>query len=107
MIKLIFSCLIAGTFFTAQAHVIANHITATSINLQAKIDIKIKNDTDETVQVYNAGSGGTYSLTKGATTTIKMEEGDKLYISEKGKKGKLLLEASSDMNGKVQLLSKL
>ena len=57
--------------------------------------------------VYNAGSGGSYSLTKGATTTIKMEEGDKLYLYEKGKKGKLLLEASSAMNGKVQLLSKL
>lgn len=74
---------------------------------QAKIDIKIKNDTDETVLVYNAGSGGTYSLTKGAITTIKMEKGDKLYISEKGKKGKLILEASPEMNGKIKKLSEL
>lgn len=72
-----------------------------------KLDIKIKNDTSDEVKVINAGSGGSYSLTKGATTTIKMEEGDKLHYYEKGKKGALLLTASKDMHGKVQLLSKL
>ena len=72
-----------------------------------KFDIKIKNDTDNEVKVINAGSGGSYSLTKGATTTIKMEEGDKLHYYEKGKKGALILTASKDMQGKVQLLSKL
>lgn len=72
-----------------------------------KFDIKIKNDTDNEVKVINAGSGGSYSLTKGATTTIKMEEGDKLHYYEKGKKGALILTASKEMNGKVQLLSKL
>jgi hypothetical protein len=71
-----------------------------------KFDIKIKNDTDNEVKVINAGSGGSYSLTKGATTTIKMEEGDKLHYYEKGKKGALILTASKDMDGKVQLLSK-
>ena len=106
MKKVLFTCLMASVYLTANANVNTNTI-AKEIIAQAKIDIKIKNDTSEAVQVYNAGSGGTYSLTKGATTTIKMEEGDKLYISEKGKKGKLLLEASSDMNGKVQKLSEL
>lgn len=72
-----------------------------------KLDIKIKNDTSDEVKVINAGSGGSYSLTKGATTTIKMEEGDKLYNYEKGKKGALLLTATKEMHGKVQLLSKL
>lgn len=72
-----------------------------------KFDIKIKNDTDNEVKVINAGSGGSYSLTKGATTTIKMEEGDKLHYYEKGKKGALILTATKEMNGKVQLLSKL
>ena len=72
-----------------------------------KLDIKIKNDTSDAVQVINAGSGGSYSLSKGATTTIKMEEGDKLYYYEKGKKGAFLLTASKEMDGKVQLLSKL
>lgn len=72
-----------------------------------KFDIKIKNDTDNEVKVINAGSGGSYSLTKGATTTIKMEEGDKLHYYEKGKKGALLLTATKEMHGKVQILSKL
>jgi hypothetical protein len=72
-----------------------------------KFDIKIKNDTDNEVKVINARSGGSYSLTKGATTTIKMEEGDKLHYYEKGKKGALILTASKEMDGKVQLLSKL
>lgn len=72
-----------------------------------KFDIKIKNDSGDEVTVLNAGSGGTYRLTKNATTTIKMEEGDKLFYYEGGKKGRLLLTASSDMNGKVQLYSKL
>ncbi len=72
-----------------------------------KFDIKIKNDTNDEVKVINAGSGGSYSLTKNATTTIKMEEGDKLHYYEKGKKGALILVASKEMHGKVQLLSKM
>ena len=72
-----------------------------------KFDIKIKNDTGNEVKVINAGSGGSYSLTKNATTTIKMEEGDKLHYYEKGKKGSLILIASKEMDGKVQLLSKI
>ena len=44
-----------------------------------KYDIKIKNETDNEVKMINAGSSGSYSLTKDATTTIKMEEGDKLH----------------------------
>ena len=74
---------------------------------EAKLVIKIKNDSGNEVTVYNAGSGGSYRLTKNATTTIKMEVGDKLYYYEGGKKGKLLLTADASMNGKVQLYSKL
>ena len=76
-------------------------------SISEKFDIKIKNDTDSDVKVINAGSGGSYSLTKGATTTIKMEEGDKLHFYEKGKKGALILSATKDMHNKTQLLSKL
>lgn len=72
-----------------------------------KFDIKIKNDSGDEVTVYNAGSGGSYRLTKNATTTIKMEAGDKLYYYEGGKKGRLLLTADAGMDGKVQLYSKL
>lgn len=77
------------------------------IIMTEKFDIKIKNDTNDEVKVINAGSGGSYSLTKNATTTIKMEEGDKLHYYEKGKKGNLILTATKEMHGKVQLLSKL
>lgn len=78
-----------------------------TIVVAEKVDIKIKNDTNDEVKVINAGSGGSYSLTKNATTTIKMEEGDKLHYYEKGKKGALILVASKEMHGKVQLLSKM
>ena len=57
--------------------------------------------------VINAGSGGTYRLSKNTVVTIKMDEGDKLFVYEKGKKGAMLLVASSEMDGKVQLVSKL
>ena len=107
MKKIILSLAMISVCYTVKAKITLPTLTKIEVKIQSKIDIKIKNDTDNVVQVYNAGSGGSYSLTKGATTTIKMEEGDKLYLYEKGKKGKLLLEASSAMNGKVQLLSKL
>lgn len=90
-------------------------MNTTSLNKQSnktvviaeKFDIKIKNDLDDEVSVINAGSGGSYRLTKNATTTIKMEEGDKLYYYEKGKKGALILTATASMHGKLQLLSKI
>mgnify|MGYP003606486839 CR=1 FL=1 len=77
------------------------------ITITEKLDIKIKNDLSDEVSVINAGSGGSYRLTKNAITTIKMEEGDKLHYYEKGKKGNLILTATKEMHGKVQLLSKL
>jgi len=77
------------------------------VKVAEKFDIKIKNDLDDEVSVINAGSGGSYRLTKNATTTIKMEEGDKLHYHEKGKKGALILTATAAMHGKVQLLSKI
>ena len=86
----------------------SNHLSLNKeTTITEKFDIKIKNDTDNEVKVINAGSGGSYSLTKNATTTIKMEEGDKLHYYEKGKKGNLILTATKEMHGKVQLLSKL
>ena len=72
-----------------------------------KFDIKIKNDSGNEVRVINAKSGGTYYLQKNVITTIKMGDGDKLYTYEGGKKGVLLLTASAELDGKVQLYSKL
>ncbi|HLP62915.1 hypothetical protein [Flavobacterium sp.] len=77
------------------------------VSVTEKFDIKIKNDLNDEVSVINSGSGGSYRLTKNATTTIKMEEGDQLHYYEKGKKGALILTATKEMHGKVQLLSKI
>lgn len=86
----------------------SNHVSLNKeIFVSEKFDIKIKNDLADEVNVINAGSGGSYRLIKNGTTTIKMEEGDKLHYYEKGKKGNLILTATKEMHGKVQLLSKL
>lgn len=92
--------------FNALSKKFISKVNSTKI-VGEKLDIKIKNDTGEEVKVINAGSGGSYSLTKNATTTIKMEEGDKLHYYDKGKKGDLILVASKEMHNKVQLMSKL
>ena len=88
-----------------------NSIPTSKINITNratdKFDIKIKNDTSDEVSVKNENSGGSYLLQKNIITTIKMEDGDKLYYFEKGKKGALILIANKEMDGKVQLLSKI
>ncbi len=71
------------------------------------ISIKMKNDTNDEVTVYNQGSGGSYRLQKNIITTIKMDEDDKLFEYNGGKKGRLLLVAEPNMDGKVNLISKL
>ncbi len=72
----------------------------------AKLTIKMKNDSGDEVNVITSG-GGTYRLQKNIVTAIKMDEGDKLFLKDGGGKGRLLLTAAADMDGKVQLLSKL
>jgi hypothetical protein len=106
MKKLLAIALLASTTFTYN-QVNAFTTTQTEIAVGEKIDVKLKNDSGDEVTVYNAGSGGSYRLQKNVVTTIKMEPGDKLYVYNGGKKGALLLTASSDMDGKVQLYSKL
>ncbi len=111
MKKMVFPIVVAMCFLSTMSLVATtkglNPETLLIASANEKLDIKIKNDSNDEVTVLNAGSGGTYRLTKNATTTIKMEEGDKLFYYEGGKKGRLLLTASNDMNGKVQLYSKL
>ncbi len=70
-----------------------------------KLTIKIKNDSGNEISVINAGTGRSYKLIKNVITTIKMEQGEKLYIYEKGKKGKLLLTATKELDDKLQLFS--
>ena len=110
MKKYILQVLISVIFLSAStlatAFTMANEPSSYMI-AGSKMDIKLKNDTDDELSVINDGSGGTYRLSKNVVTTIKMEEGDKLYTYVKGKKEKLLLTTSSEMNGKIQLISKL
>jgi hypothetical protein len=74
--------------------------------VQGTIEIKIKNDTDDEVRVVT-GRGSHYSLTKGATTTIKLEDGDWLYTEKGGLKDQKLIQATSDNEGQTFMLSKL
>jgi hypothetical protein len=109
MKKYALQVLIAVTFLSASSLITAFAMAnePSFIVAGTKMDIKIKNDTDDEVSVINAGSGGTYRLSKNVVTTIKMEDGDKLHLYVKGKKDRLLLTASSEIEGKIQLLSKL
>lgn len=107
MKKLIIAIILSSAFLSMSFSTKSENVEIANLKAAEKLDIKIKNDTSDAVKVINAGSGGSYSLTKGATTTIKMEEGDKLHYYNNGKKGDLILTASKEMNGKVQLLSKL
>jgi hypothetical protein len=101
--------LIVLAAFSVNAHKTTNNptTTMTKVSVGSPLKIKIKNDTDNTFTVYNAGSGGSYGLTKNAITTISMDPGDELYAYEGNRKGKLLLTASADLEGKVHMLSKL
>ena len=107
MKTLLITTMIAFGMFQTNAISISKSVRIETCIKAEKLDIKIKNDTNDAVKVINAESGGSYSLSKGATTTIKMEEGDKLFYYNQGKKGDLILTASKEMDGKVQLLSKL
>jgi hypothetical protein len=108
MKKILTLTLLAISLFMSNATLAhPNPIFKTTKKSKAKIEIKIKNDLEDEISVINAGSGGSYRLSKNVVTTIKMEAGDKLYFYTNGKKGKLILTAATDMNGKVQLLSKL
>jgi hypothetical protein len=100
-------CLLSLLTISVSANHEIKESSIKKLTIGAKLKIKIKNDTDDAFTVYNANSGGSYRLQKGTTTAISMDEGDKLYGYEGGKKGALLLTASADMDGKVQMLSKL
>lgn len=107
MKKLIAAVLISFILASMSFSTTENSTEIIYVKKSDKLDIKIKNDTSEAVKIINSGSGGSYSLTKGATTTLKMVVGDKLHYYNNGKKGALILTASKEMDGKVQLLSKL
>jgi hypothetical protein len=100
-------CLLSLLTISVSANHSTKDLSVKKVAVGAKLKIKIKNDTDDSFTVYNANSGGSYNLQKNIVTAIPMDEGDKLYAYQGGKKGALLLTASADMDGKVQMLSKL
>jgi hypothetical protein len=100
-------CLLSLLTISVSANHSTKDLSVKKVAVGAKLKIKIKNDTDDAFTVYNANSGGSYNLQKNIITSIAMDEGDKLYAYQGGKKGALLLTASADMDGKVQMLSKL
>ncbi|MBK6275653.1 MAG: hypothetical protein IPF58_13580 [Saprospirales bacterium] len=71
----------------------------------------LKNDTDDEMTVINAGSGGTYRLSKNTVVTIKMDEGDKLFVYEKGQKRRYVIsciirDGWQSTTGKQTIISK-
>lgn len=100
--------LLALGSMTSIAHKNVKIVPATkSFAVGGSIKIKIKNDTSDEVTVYNGGGNSSYRLQKNIITTISMDAGDKLFDYAGGKKGRVLLVVSADMDGKVQLYSKL
>ena len=57
--------------------------------------------------MYSGSGSSSYRLAKNVVTTISMEEGAKLFDYNGGKKGRVLLVVTADMDGKLQLYSKL
>jgi hypothetical protein len=72
---------------------------------KGKICFKIKNDTGKS-QTLHTGSG-TKVINNLTTNEICIDEGGKLYLAERGSKGKVLLEIKSGISGKTFELSKL
>ena len=100
--------LLALGSMTSIAHKNINTTPVTKVAaVGGSIKIKIKNDTSDEVTVYNGGGNSSYRLQKNIITTISMDVGDKLFDYAGGKKGRVLLVVSADMDGKVQLYSKL
>lgn len=70
---------------------------------QGGIEFSLKNDTDNNVNIYD-GSGYA-ALNKGSQKNYSKDAGTKFHVGESGKKGKLLFEVSSSMEGKTLKLS--
>lgn len=72
-------------------------------NPKAEVCFKVKNDTGSSITLHTGK--GTSPINNGVQREFCMEEGSTLYISDKGKKGKVVVEVSADVKGKVIKLS--
>jgi hypothetical protein len=70
---------------------------------KGEICFKVKNDTGGSVTLHTGK--GTSPMNNGTQKEFCMEEGSTLHIADKGKKGKVVVEVSSGVSGKVIKLS--
>lgn len=77
--------------------------TSSFTSPRAEICFKVKNDTGGSITLHTGK--GTSPMNGGIQKEFCMEEGSTLYIADKGKKGKVVVEVSADIKGKVIKLS--
>ena len=77
--------------------------TAAFKSPKGEVCFKVKNDTGESITLYTGN--GTSAMNNGIQREFCMEEGSTLYVSDKGKKGKVVTAVTSDIKGKVIKLS--
>jgi hypothetical protein len=70
---------------------------------KGEICFKVKNDTGGSITLHTGS--GTSPMNGGIQKEFCMEEGSTLYVAEKGKKGKVVVQVSADIKGKVIKLS--
>lgn len=97
-VALAFSFVLFSAFATPQA-------LPKTDSPQGKICFKIKNDTGGSITLHTGK--GTSPLNNGVQREFCLEEGDKLYVSDKGRPGKVLLTANAKTDGKTFKLSDL
>jgi hypothetical protein len=74
-------------------------------NPKGEVCFKVKNDTGESITLHTGK--GTAPMNNGIQREFCMEEGTTLCVSDKGKKGKVVVAVSSDVKGKVIKLSEV
>jgi hypothetical protein len=74
-------------------------------NPKGEVCFKVKNDTGESITLHTGK--GTAPMNNGIQREFCMEEGNTLYVSDKGKKGKVVVEVSNGVKGKVIKLSEV
>lgn len=92
--KTLASLFVAATLFVG---------TSSFTSPRAEICFKVKNDTGGSITLHTGK--GTSPMNGGIQKEFCMEEGSTLYIADKGKKGKAVVEVSADIKGKVIKLS--
>ncbi len=92
---------LASLFVAASLFVSGSSFT----NPKGEVCFKVKNDTGSSITLHTGN--GTSAMNNGIQREFCMEEGSTLYVSDKGKKGKVVVEVSSGVKGKVIKLSEV